>query len=121
MVLNTRPVDDWYASMSSTILHARATFDPQNDRDAWAAWMRNEFDSDFEANGRKAYIRHEERIKKAMKDKGADLLVYEVKEGWDPLCRFLGKEIPQEDFPRQDSWMAYKKDPTWENVMVAVG
>lgn len=27
------------------------------------------------------------------------LLEYEVKEGWEPLCRFLGKEVPGEAFP----------------------
>ncbi len=24
------------------------------------------------------------------------LLVYEVKEGWEPLCRFLGAEVPKD-------------------------
>ena len=28
------------------------------------------------------------------------LLVYEVKEGWGPLCDFLGVEAPDEPFPR---------------------
>ncbi len=28
------------------------------------------------------------------------LLVYEVKEGWGPLCEFLGVEAPDESFPR---------------------
>ena len=28
------------------------------------------------------------------------LLVYEVKEGWGPLCEFLGVEEPDEPFPR---------------------
>ena len=27
------------------------------------------------------------------------LLVFNVKEGWEPLCRFLGKEVPPEDHP----------------------
>ncbi|KAL4886175.1 hypothetical protein BJY04DRAFT_213709 [Aspergillus karnatakaensis] len=27
------------------------------------------------------------------------LLVYNVKEGWDPLCRFLGVEVPAGPFP----------------------
>ena len=27
------------------------------------------------------------------------LLVYEVKEGWEPLCRFLGVPVPQTPFP----------------------
>lgn len=28
------------------------------------------------------------------------LLVYSVKEGWEPLCTFLGKEVPDVEFPR---------------------
>ena len=106
--------------MNSTILHARKTYDPTNDRDAWAAWERNEFDNDFEANGKKAFLRHEESVKNAMKGKEDRLLVYEVKEGWEPLCRFLGKDVPKEAFPRKDSWVEYKKDPTFENVMKAI-
>merc|ERR1711904_698066 len=28
------------------------------------------------------------------------LLVFSVKEGWGPLCKFLGKQQPEGDFPR---------------------
>ncbi len=28
------------------------------------------------------------------------LLVFEVKQGWKPLCEFLDLPIPEEDFPR---------------------
>ena len=27
------------------------------------------------------------------------LLVFNVKQGWAPLCEFLGKEVPDEPFP----------------------
>jgi Sulfotransferase domain len=30
------------------------------------------------------------------------LLVYAVKEGWDPLCKFLGKPTPSDPFPRSN-------------------
>jgi hypothetical protein len=30
----------------------------------------------------------------------ARLLVYRVQEGWAPLCRFLGVDVPDEPFPR---------------------
>ncbi|XP_039263571.1 uncharacterized protein LOC120339496 [Styela clava] len=30
------------------------------------------------------------------------LLIYNVKEGWEPLCRFLNKEIPDQAFPREN-------------------
>ena len=25
-----------------------------------------------------------------------------MKEGWEPLCKFLGKEIPEQPFPRKN-------------------
>jgi hypothetical protein len=28
------------------------------------------------------------------------LLVYRVDDGWEPLCGFLGVEVPDEPFPR---------------------
>ena len=28
------------------------------------------------------------------------LLVYDVREGWEPLCKFLGLPVPDEPFPR---------------------
>ena len=31
------------------------------------------------------------------------LLIYEVREGWAPLCEFLGKPVPREPFPRINS------------------
>ena len=29
----------------------------------------------------------------------SNLLVFNVKQGWEPLCTFLGKEVPAEPFP----------------------
>ena len=31
------------------------------------------------------------------------LLVYNVKEGWDPLCKFLGVNVPDHPFPRKNN------------------
>ena len=50
---------------------------------------------------------HNEEVKRTIP---ADrLLVYEVKEGWDPLCKFLGVPVPAEPFPKintSDDWLA---------------
>jgi hypothetical protein len=31
------------------------------------------------------------------------LLVYEVAEGWEPLCRFLRRPVPETPFPRTNT------------------
>jgi len=43
------------------------------------------------------YTRHNEHVKANVKPE--NLLVFNVKEGWGPLCKFLGKEAPSEDEP----------------------
>lgn len=44
-----------------------------------------------------AYNAHYDNVRASVpKDR---LLEYEVKEGWAPLCEFLGKEVPEEEFP----------------------
>ena len=46
----------------------------------------------------KAFLAHSDAVQAAVP---ADrLLVYQVKEGWEPLCAFLGKPVPDEPFPR---------------------
>jgi hypothetical protein len=44
------------------------------------------------------FNRHNEEVRRRVpRDR---LLVYEVKDGWGPLCEFLGVEVPDEPFPR---------------------
>jgi len=40
---------------------------------------------------------HNEEVKRLVP--AERLLVYDVKEGWEPLCKFLGKPIPNKPFP----------------------
>ena len=38
------------------------------------------------------------------------LLVYNVKQGWAPLCEFLGDPVPETSFPRLNSRSAFQGD-----------
>ena len=46
------------------------------------------------------FRRHTEAVKAAIEPER--LLVYEVREGWAPLCAFLGVAVPNEPFPAQN-------------------
>ena len=35
----------------------------------------------------------------APKDK---ILIYDIKDGWEPLCKFLGIEVPDKPFPHEN-------------------
>jgi hypothetical protein len=43
------------------------------------------------------YKRHNQHVQEHVNKE--QLLVFNVKEGWEPLCQFLGKEVPTEPFP----------------------
>eukprot|EP00438_Fugacium_kawagutii_P023248 Skav204752 [mRNA] locus=scaffold1013:176568:179237:- [translate_table: standard] len=45
---------------------------------------------------------HIQRLKEAVPPDS--LLIYNIREGWDPLCHFLGVPVPDFSFPREDSY-----------------
>ena len=49
---------------------------------------------------KKKYNAHNERAKAVVP--AEKLLVYNVKQGWDPLCQFLGVDVPSQEFPRKN-------------------
>ena len=46
----------------------------------------------------KAFVAHADAVKAEIP--ASRLLVYEVRDGWGPLCAFLGVPVPDEPFPR---------------------
>jgi Sulfotransferase domain len=61
-------------------------------------WQRD-LDGRFEDRGYaiETFERHNEEVKRRVP--AENLLVYEVGEGWAPLCEFLGVDVPDEPFP----------------------
>lgn len=60
---------------------------------------KDTFDGRFEDRSYaiEAFRRHNEEVRRRVPPER--LLVYDVKEGWAPLCDFLGVETPDEPFP----------------------
>lgn len=58
---------------------------------------------------KKTYLGWIERIKKAVKPE--NLLIFNVKEGWVPVCDFLGLPIPAGDFPLIRETVVLKSEP----------
>jgi hypothetical protein len=58
------------------------------------------FDGRFEdkAHAIEVFERHNREVLRHVPE--GRLLVYEVKQGWGPLCEFLGVEEPTKPFPR---------------------
>jgi hypothetical protein len=61
------------------------------------------FKGDFERNAEEVYVRHYEELEAKLKEKGRRNLSWEVEEGWEPLCRFLGVDVLEVEFPRRNA------------------
>lgn len=85
---------------------------------------------DFRAHGKQAFFGHYEMIRDLVPPER--LLEYDVREGWGPLCEFLERECPKEEFPsgndggdfkalvRELDWMRVR-EVLWQNrLTVAV-
>jgi len=71
-------------------------------RFAWATTLGAQALAGTEINenaARGSYRRHNAYVKSRLGTKKSQLLIYNVREGWEPLCTFLGKEKPQVEFP----------------------
>jgi hypothetical protein len=103
-ILTVRSPESWYASFSETIYKLISAPDVPPPMQAWLAMgLAVLGKAGFvlglnEAELKTAFAAHNEAVKAAIP--AQQLLVYEVKQGWEPLCAFLGKSVPTDAFPR---------------------
>lgn len=63
---------------------------------------------EIEAHGRESYNEYFRQIRSTVPPE--QLLEYELGSGWQPLCVFLGKEIPDKPFPRSNDRKAHSNE-----------
>ena len=117
IILSVRDPESWYQSALKTIY----AFDPGpaikiklmlkmpfsskarnlfkaiqlNDKSIWKKFFEGKFDDkNYAINKFKMHI---EAVKQAIPKN--QLLIFEAKDGWKPLCEFLNKPIPETPFP----------------------
>jgi hypothetical protein len=109
VVLTVRDAEGWYRSTRDTlyqfVVRNRETPPEEGTRQArvfrmtnvmmWDGLLGGRFDD--QAYAMDVYRRYNQEVIDTV---DADrLLVYDVKQGWEPLCAFLGIEVPAEEFP----------------------
>lgn len=57
------------------------------------------FHGHFDSNAEAVYSKHCQEIQAKLDANGRPYLEWHVQDGWEPLCRFLKKEVPKIDFP----------------------
>lgn len=104
-VLSVRDAEDWFNSVHSTIMspdfRAFLANNPFGALNKAVVWDYLGVDLDDKDAMVARFNAHVAEVKAGLP---ADrLLVFNVKQGWGPLCDFLGKRLPEGDFPRVNS------------------
>jgi hypothetical protein len=112
VILTTRDPESWWRSASATIMSPErraggAAQDTQIGKmmaKALAYQARRGVTRDYPTDLATATAflqRHNEEVRRVIAP--GRLLVYDVKDGWGPLCRFLGLDVPSTPFPRTNT------------------
>ena len=124
LILTVREPTSWYKSMS-TLFEGRKLLD-QLSTVIFLSLLGKSRTKEFMDESLKEISNHhklgeDESVKyfndwtKQVKENVPEerLLVFNVKEGWKPLCDFLNLPIPEEDFPRVNSSVELFQRYTW--------
>ena len=115
-ILTERSPENWADSFGSTIYKLLAGRDqaPEQMKD-WLQ-MANDvisksgFPAGLDRDGlMSGFIAHNKAVREAIPED--QLLVFQVKEGWEPLCNFFNQPVPNEAFPRTNN-----REEFWELV-----
>lgn len=103
ILLNVRDPEKWYDSMFETIWAIQKAFPfwfppvvrKIHNEIIWKGNLKGVFE-----DREKTIAVYQEWIEEVKRTVPAEkLLVYEVREGWKPLCDFLGVPVPEKPFP----------------------
>ncbi|MCJ1394123.1 hypothetical protein MMC18_007001 [Xylographa bjoerkii] len=110
VIISMRDPDKWYTSFMATVGKHKATlraillglFDPfffGKFGPCVGSMMEGMFGKDIEDADyvKKRYLEFHEEVRQLVPEHKR--LEYHLGDGWEPLCKFLGKDIPKNEFP----------------------
>lgn len=118
VILTVRDPERWYASVRDTLYSLKTATDEylaaadsagrrlpvQYENRIWTDTFAGRFTDRDHAIG--VFERHNQQVRNTVP---ADrLLVYQVSEGWTPLCEFLQLPVPDQPFPRLNDTQAFR-------------
>lgn len=115
VILTTRDPQMWYDSVMNTIYKASTAMARSADPDlkrfgefacdvSWRYVFNNRIEDRAYAIG--VYNAHVAHVIATLPK--SRLLVFDAKEGWEPLCRFLGVAVPDEPYPRVNTTESFR-------------
>jgi hypothetical protein len=120
VILSTRDAGSWYTSMSETIVPLYKRFPNRlvlpylpiigmSLRSMAGTRVYTEIIERFSEREHviEMFEKHTAEVKRVVPPDR--LLVFEAKEGWAPLCKFLGVPVPAEPYPRVNDTAQFKR------------
>jgi hypothetical protein len=108
VLLTIRSPESWYKSFSDTILQG---IGPETSPDSFGHRIIRNKIFDGRPEDRElaiaAFNRNTAEVRAAIPP--GRLMVFEVGDGWEPLCRFLGLPVPQQAFPSSNSTQEFRE------------
>ncbi|KAL8946302.1 MAG: hypothetical protein Q9222_007280 [Ikaeria aurantiellina] len=113
VVLMERDLDSWFTSFDNAVIKGMWGKAIQfiGDVDPWfvgplkgvhmrwaRGWMGVNSEEEMRRKAKGHYLEHNAFVRRITPNER--LLVYEMGSGWEPLCGFLGKPVPEVEFPR---------------------
>ncbi|KAJ5374315.1 hypothetical protein N7517_006321, partial [Penicillium concentricum] len=113
IILTNRDIDAWFDSVQKTLVAnaftrraslisflATITRSPNRwTRPVMMYALSDFFGGNFEKNGKQTYQKHYDRVREMAAERNMELLEYKITDGWGPLCKFLGHDMPENPFP----------------------
>mmetsp|Transcript_17811 Transcript_17811/g.24736 ORF Transcript_17811/g.24736 Transcript_17811/m.24736 type:complete len:269 (+) Transcript_17811:96-902(+) len=128
VILTTRDSNSWYNSLYNTVFWVEYLsplqklrfqfwdFSKMNKKIIWDGTFDGKFtDKEYATS---VFEEHIEEIKRVVPEDR--LLIFHPNDGWEPLCKFLGKDTPESEFPKGNSaeefrainWKGWREDMT---------
>lgn len=105
VLLSLRDADKWFESTQETIFSEKISGmlrqSPMKEffeKTVWKAFGARISDRKFMIE---AFKRHNEEVQRAIPKER--LLVFEARDGWEPLCKFIGLPVPDMPYPHANS------------------
>lgn len=118
IILNVRDFEAWYASADATIYRVSSGFPlwmrpiprikkirRMLDAVIWQAVFKGRFAD--KAFAKQVWDQHLNEVKSGLP--AERVLVFDVREGWEPLCKFLELPVPDGAFPRLNDKQQFDK------------
>ena len=100
VIITNRSEDSWVASMNRSVVAPKTLTREDAGTALRAAYNKLCWDNDFDANGRQFWRDYNKQVRELANPD--NLLVHQLGEGWDRLCAFLGKNVPNTEYPNND-------------------